>query len=422
MAYDGLGFVANHTAVVYGSLIYVCGGISPSLSISSSLRTFNCETSCWSEVSSTGAHVARHSHSAVRFHREMFVFGGRTEGGPTNLVDVLDLDTLKWQTLLCSGDNPSPRWAHSAVVCEHVMLVVGGRLSEGTASSAIYQLDLMNQLWRRAPQKTLQTLIFEIIFLQKRKVALTLFPKGWTIFYYGGSHGDLRLWRPRLAHSSVVCGTGADPHIVVFGGRTLPPPPKRPRQVPFWERTWTQEAKQQQQPRHKPGLGEETNTCFLLSLGAPKSDPPSPTSKRSGAVPQYVSKMLDRLFGYKEQVNLKLEAARKKALQEQTVRPLRPFKQIKGEEDLKTNVDKLYTRPVEVRRLFFEKANKKPEKHTLPKDRFEAHLRRMTAQIDTESGTRIAPQLEHTKILTAAQLSKMIARLYEQAGRRRIQG
>eukprot|EP00997_Jenningsia_sp_PLL12_P012110 NODE_99_length_2540_cov_103.294259_g69_i1.p1 GENE.NODE_99_length_2540_cov_103.294259_g69_i1~~NODE_99_length_2540_cov_103.294259_g69_i1.p1 ORF type:complete len:388 (-),score=67.15 NODE_99_length_2540_cov_103.294259_g69_i1:103-1266(-) len=387
MAYDGLGFVANHTAVVYGSLIYVCGGISPSLSISSSLRTFNCETSCWSEVSSTGAHVARHSHSAVRFHREMFVFGGRTEGGPTNLVDVLDLDTLKWQTLLCSGDNPSPRWAHSAVVCEHVMLVVGGRLSEGTASSAIYQLDLMNQLWR--------------------KVAL---------------HGDLRLWRPRLAHSSVVCGTGADPHIVVFGGRTLPPPPKRPRQVPFWERTWTQEAKQQQQPRHKPGLGEETNTCFLLSLGAPKSDPPSPTSKRSGAVPQYVSKMLDRLFGYKEQVNLKLEAARKKALQEQTVRPLRPFKQIKGEEDLKTNVDKLYTRPVEVRRLFFEKANKKPEKHTLPKDRFEAHLRRMTAQIDTESGTRIAPQLEHTKILTAAQLSKMIARLYEQAGRRRIQG
>lgn len=175
----------------------------------------------------------RYCHSAVAFEGRMYVFGGKCGGRNSNkrLKDLYmcTLDTPMWLRCEQLGDIPPSRSAHTALTYGHLMIVFGGRNSEGECCDDLYAYHFHSHLWRRivytgpAP------------FSRARNSAVV---HGSNIIVFGGWNGKKKLndlfiynieanvYEP-VFEADVCCPTRRECHVavmcrntmVVFGGR-----------------------------------------------------------------------------------------------------------------------------------------------------------------------------------------------------------
>ena len=76
------------------------------------------------------------------------LFGGSTGLDYTNAVHLFDTETCQWQQLAVSGDAPSPRYKHSAVVHDDQLYIIGGGAFKPQMQLIeVYKLDLTTLVW-----------------------------------------------------------------------------------------------------------------------------------------------------------------------------------------------------------------------------------------------------------------------------------
>merc|ERR1719353_1532039 len=77
-----------------------------------------------------------------------FVFGGYTVGGLSNDLQILALDSLRWEEAVYSGFGPSPRQGHAAARHGDSLVVVGGcQVSPAECFGDAYSLDTKTLAW-----------------------------------------------------------------------------------------------------------------------------------------------------------------------------------------------------------------------------------------------------------------------------------
>ncbi|XP_067009770.1 kelch domain-containing protein 3 isoform X2 [Anabrus simplex] len=149
----------GHTAVAYGTKIYVWGGRNDEAACNI-LFCFDTVTLQWSCPPVSGMIPgARDGHSACIIDHCMYVFGGFEEEIDRFSQDVhaLDLRTMKWRYVITQGEPPSYRDFHSATAVGSRMYIFGGRgdlngpyhSQEEVYCSDIMYLDTINGRWYR---------------------------------------------------------------------------------------------------------------------------------------------------------------------------------------------------------------------------------------------------------------------------------
>lgn len=195
----------SHSCVLYRSSLIIYGGFGPvtgaakqhgpssttsvgtACGLLSSVYAFDLESKVWSEVSS-GGHGGGDpckSHTSVVRGNQMFVFGGVTSVGRTNVVRVFDLDRQTWlpseefnpqlvalhqQAVSASSalhavqparsEVPAARSGHACVVVNSitvaggverpaVMILFGGRLDKYVFANDAFQYDFRTLSWSR---------------------------------------------------------------------------------------------------------------------------------------------------------------------------------------------------------------------------------------------------------------------------------
>ena len=115
------------SAVVHGELLYIFGGHDGS-QYRNDLLVFNLETRTWIlDLDVTGEGPSpRDAHAAVLHGEYMYVFGGYDSKRYLNDSHRFPFETLTWSAVAYAGVAPSPRGGHTAVVHNDAMLVFGG--------------------------------------------------------------------------------------------------------------------------------------------------------------------------------------------------------------------------------------------------------------------------------------------------------
>jgi len=256
--------ITEHSAVVFGDEILVFGGVGADLTPCATLRAFHCATYRWrvlSDQSHGTGPSARWGHTAVAFHSQMVVFGGRTAAGYSAETFVYDTRTSTWQQLLCAN-RPVGRTGHSATVHRESLYVVGGYGADGDLIADVLVLDLRSQTWQR-------------------------------VVLHSRPHPPPT---PVAHHVACVAGSDTDPYLVVFGGRVLARPPR-----PHAEQAPPPPSKLPRSSGSPRSAGTEaTDECAVWRVGRPPppAAPPSEPPTEESALPATVQQSVNRLFGH----------------------------------------------------------------------------------------------------------------------------
>lgn len=149
----------GHTAVAYGSNIFVWGGRNDEAACNV-LFCFDTKTLQWSRPQVTGIiPAARDGHSACIINHCMYVFGGFEEEMDRFSQDVhaLDFHTMRWSYIITQGEPPSYRDFHTATPLANRMYIFGGRgdlygpyhSQEEIYSRDIMYLDTHTGMWHK---------------------------------------------------------------------------------------------------------------------------------------------------------------------------------------------------------------------------------------------------------------------------------
>eukprot|EP00668_Euglena_longa_P005481 GGOE01006465.1.p2 GENE.GGOE01006465.1~~GGOE01006465.1.p2 ORF type:complete len:378 (-),score=90.22 GGOE01006465.1:929-2029(-) len=144
---------AFHSAVLHRGLTYIFGGCYGRGRFNE-VCSMNGETGeCQLVAASGDVPSTRYCHTAVVHKGDMVVFGGKCGGRNSNkrLADMyaFGLDTGEWRILEASGDIPSSRSAHSAVVYKDRMLMFGGRNADGKCCEDLYEYCFGAGVWTK---------------------------------------------------------------------------------------------------------------------------------------------------------------------------------------------------------------------------------------------------------------------------------
>lgn len=117
-----------HSCILYNNGLYIYGGFRFNVYLSDLLH-YDIQKAKWSllKPKSKDTPGKKSAHSAVLFRDSMLLFGGKCDDS-TRCADIwnLDLRTLVWKLERVSGDVPSKRSSHSAVMYKDCMIVFGG--------------------------------------------------------------------------------------------------------------------------------------------------------------------------------------------------------------------------------------------------------------------------------------------------------
>jgi N-acetylneuraminic acid mutarotase len=96
--------------------------------------------------------VARGGHTTVIADNRLIVFGGHYYCGAQkfaylNDTWVLDIATLKWQSVKCGGSAPDPRFGHCCCLIGSRMFVIGGKGPDGQLYRDVSFLDVVEWTW-----------------------------------------------------------------------------------------------------------------------------------------------------------------------------------------------------------------------------------------------------------------------------------
>eukprot|EP00667_Euglena_gracilis_P006455 EG_transcript_6508 len=228
---------AFHSAVMYNGLSFIFGGCYGRGRFNE-IRSIDGESGECRKVAARGEEPStRYCHSAVLYHAEMVVFGGKCGGRNSNkrLQDMyaFGMDTGEWRIVEASGDIPSSRSAHSAIVHKNKMLMFGGRNADGKCCEDLYEFCFQtgvwtkidcgpgNQLFMRARHSTVlhnNTLITFAGWSGKKKLndlfLFNLDDKTFRILH-DTDEADPRLPCRRECHTAVIVQN----RMLLFGGR-----------------------------------------------------------------------------------------------------------------------------------------------------------------------------------------------------------
>lgn len=137
-----------HTAVVYKDRMYVFGGYeTDSYAIwKNDLYEFDFKNRCFMPVNDSGDKpTPRFNHSAVVIDDCMYVFGGWTDAEANDLYKY-EFSSKKWKRIYYTGKTPPKVWGHATVVFSGMMYVFGG--FEHQNLNDLYEYNPKNQSWK----------------------------------------------------------------------------------------------------------------------------------------------------------------------------------------------------------------------------------------------------------------------------------
>lgn len=105
--------------------MYIFGGLG-SNGYKNDLYIYDIHLKKWSKPNFTGDKPSsRHLHTALIYNEKMFIFGGKND---TYLNDIFeyDFELNHWSKIEESGDVPQKRYGHTAVQIFGTMLISGG--------------------------------------------------------------------------------------------------------------------------------------------------------------------------------------------------------------------------------------------------------------------------------------------------------
>lgn len=142
----------GHTAVVYNSSMFIFGGWNGHDTLDD-LYEFSMLTAQWFSVPGRGdVPSSRYRHSAVVYGCCMFVFGG-VDKRQARFADLCEFnfDTRSWSTIRTSGEIPSARTFHRAVMYGGCMYILGG--FDGMRRNDMYKIPFPEQMPREEKQR-----------------------------------------------------------------------------------------------------------------------------------------------------------------------------------------------------------------------------------------------------------------------------
>jgi hypothetical protein len=140
----------GNSATIAGNKLYFFGGWDSSLQYDS-LYQLDLENNTWTLLEPSGNHpCVRATHSAVVALGHILIFGGAyCSGGPYVYLNDLvcyDIAKDKWVRPRTTGERPSPRGQHNAVVVGKKMYIIGG-INGDSIFNDMYTLDLDTFKW-----------------------------------------------------------------------------------------------------------------------------------------------------------------------------------------------------------------------------------------------------------------------------------
>ncbi|KAH3756894.1 Tyrosine-protein kinase Src42A [Pelomyxa schiedti] len=219
-----------HTSAVWGSdpSMYIFGGYSNDCIYLNDFYKFTFSTAKWKKISSRGGPSPRHSHSAVVWEDDMYIFGGIDCGQQNNDTYCYSFVKKKWHKVVCKGDVPSRRWGHSAIVRKGIMFIFGGFGS--SYMNDLYRLHLETFTWEcvstvgavPTPRHFHSAILFQSSMIvisgfaganSRTMHELNLITNVWTSVPLPVE------FIPRRGHSAILCNINGAHFILVLGGR-----------------------------------------------------------------------------------------------------------------------------------------------------------------------------------------------------------
>ncbi|KAK6104668.1 Kelch motif family protein [Brugia pahangi] len=118
----------GHTVVAYERKIFLWGGFQVSRRTTHQLFCYDTERHIWTTVSCTNAPpLPRFGHTAVVYNDMMIIFGGIDQNFSTpDHIDVFNFKSQKWIKWSVTGKLPEAREFHTACVIGNKMYIFGG--------------------------------------------------------------------------------------------------------------------------------------------------------------------------------------------------------------------------------------------------------------------------------------------------------
>eukprot|EP01080_Neovahlkampfia_damariscottae_P006507 gene6507-10515_t len=147
--------LAKHSTVKFEDSLFVFGGmfyekkffINNDLFEISSLKDIK-KVECSGDIPSE-----RFGHSAVVYNSCMYVFGGQNEKTTNNELYELNFQTKKWTKIETEGDLPTIRTDHTCLIYKNSMIVIGGlesfdHISQNLSQRLVYQYFFEQKKWK----------------------------------------------------------------------------------------------------------------------------------------------------------------------------------------------------------------------------------------------------------------------------------
>jgi len=147
-----------HTAVVHKNKMFVLGGMDKSNTIhgiKKELAILNFDSMTWSIIAKDIPGLTE--HSCIVWRQSLLTFGGYNEDNSAccnRIYEGIGLDSLKptFRSVTTTGDEPSGRSAHVALLHEDVMYISGGWNCRFTVTfDDLFALDLRTHVWEQLP-------------------------------------------------------------------------------------------------------------------------------------------------------------------------------------------------------------------------------------------------------------------------------
>lgn len=110
--------------------MYIFGGVYRGFM--NDMYAFHLKTGVWKKIEMSGnIPSARSTHTAVVMNESMFIFGGERKPAYFNDLYCYEFTTKEWKIVNVSGDIPPKRRFHTSVLYNQGMLVFGGKMIIG---------------------------------------------------------------------------------------------------------------------------------------------------------------------------------------------------------------------------------------------------------------------------------------------------
>ncbi|KAG9338329.1 hypothetical protein JZ751_025885, partial [Albula glossodonta] len=156
---------ASHKAVVQGSFMWVIGGYTFNYSSFQMVLNYDLENSIWNVVPINSGPLQRYGHSLALYENDVYMFGGKMEGGVGNVTDelwVFNLPSRSWSQRTASVGTHGQIYAvegHSAHIVELdngevVMVVFFGYSSIYSYISNVQEYNLSESVYNTTGTNT----------------------------------------------------------------------------------------------------------------------------------------------------------------------------------------------------------------------------------------------------------------------------